>query len=464
MGSLHVEDVCGLKRASAEATTYYYGDYRRAARYPWSRRTINEDILQEIEERASVATLRSQEVGFTGLSILYRLTRLYGFDIQRDCIIDVMHTVSLGIIKHHLTYILNDEETNRNALQERLKKFPWSSDLRASRYPSNVNRIGFWKAEDYQKFAFPASELVLGGILNDQDYEVWETLPRIVEFLYYQGRNGWNVTSAMVFKDMCFRYNILLEERYGLSSCHLVNHLITHVHEDVMNFGSPDNFWCYDFERAVARYISISNNHKNIELTFARAELRREILKVRESMSSKSNEDLSVGPVLTQYCKSLSEMSSIVASIPVERRHHLLPKFVVVGHLKGVHWNDQAQRHEVLQMLYEEKGITAGDDNLSDVACECRSICFTQQCGNNGKTFKAGDCVITESSKNGFEVLTITQILRIKVHEEYQVIIIGDAFQYVLSENEPVRHSWSKYLVVELSGTERVCHAFSIRR
>ena len=378
---------------------------------------------------------------------MYRLTRLYGFDIQRDCIIDVKHTVSLGITKHHLTYILNEEATDRNALQESLTKFPWSSDLRASRYPSNLNRTVFWKAENWEKFAFPVSELVLGGIINDQDYEVWETLPRIVEFLYYQGRNGWNLNSAIVFKDMCLRYNILLEERYGLSNCHLVNHLLTHIHEDAMNFGSPDNYWCYDFERAVARYISISNNHKNIELTFARTELRRGILKVRESINSRSNEDVSVEPVLVHFCSSLSEMSSIVASIPIERRDQLLPEFFVVGHLNGVHWSDRAQRNEVLQMLYEEKGITAADDDLSDVACECRGICFTGKCRNSGKTFKAGDSVITESRKNGFDLLTMTQILGIQVHGEYEVIIIGDAFQYVLTDNQPARHSQ------ELSGT-----------
>ena len=40
---------CGYKRASEEAT-YDYGDYRRAARFPWPSRIIKEDILQEIEE------------------------------------------------------------------------------------------------------------------------------------------------------------------------------------------------------------------------------------------------------------------------------------------------------------------------------------------------------------------------------------------------------------------------------
>lgn len=50
---------------------------------------------------------------------------------------------------------------------------------------------------------------------------------------------------------------------------------------------------CYNFERSVARYISISNNHKYIELTFARAELRREILKVRGSIHVQSSYGLS---------------------------------------------------------------------------------------------------------------------------------------------------------------------------
>lgn len=167
---------------------------------------------------------------------------------------------------------------------------------------------------------------------------------------------------------MCSCYNILLEDRYGLTSCHAVNHLLTHVHEDVMYFASPDNCWCYDFERAVARYTSISNNHKNIELTFARAELGQEILKVRASVNSKSLKDQQTGPLSSQCCASLSELSSIVASIPVEERTTFTRLFFAVGHLKGVHWNDRAQRNDVLQLLFDEKGISATQEDFSDVA------------------------------------------------------------------------------------------------
>ena len=110
----------------------------------------------------------------------------------------------------------------------------------------------------------------------------------LVEFLYYKGRNGWTVDSPAIFGEIVLRYNILVEESQGLNSCHVISHNLTHIHEDVLNFSSLDNYWCYNFDHAVKRYISISSNHKNIEITFARTELCREVLKVR---SLKSQED-----------------------------------------------------------------------------------------------------------------------------------------------------------------------------
>ena len=57
-------------------------------------------------------------------------------------------------------------------------------------------------------------------------------------------------------------------------------------HEDIVRFSSPDNYWCEVYERAVSHYIATSSNKKNIELTFAKAEARRELLK---SLKSKVN-------------------------------------------------------------------------------------------------------------------------------------------------------------------------------
>lgn len=72
--------------------------------------------------------------------------------------------------------------------------------------------------------------------------------------------------------------------------------------------------------------------------------------------------------------------------------------------------------------------------------------------------------LICENTTNGVEVLTITQILRIEVLDKHQFIIIGDAFQYVMSPDEPARHSFSNYLVIEPSGTEIVRLASCIKQ
>lgn len=247
---------------------YYYGNYRKSTRYPWPKRNIHDELetlqLIEQEERRTVAQEMAKESGFTGLSVLHRLHALYGFDYCKHCVFDVTHTVALGVVRNNLNFLLSNQLLDQKVLQERLFKVPWTAEFLSSRYPSRLSRIGYWKAEDFQKFAFPISEVVLGGLVSEEHFETWECLARIVEYLYCQGRNGWTIDSTAIFHETVLRYNILLEESQGLTYCHAVNHNLTHIKEDVINFGPPDNFWCYNFERAVGRYIAISTNFKNI--------------------------------------------------------------------------------------------------------------------------------------------------------------------------------------------------------
>lgn len=144
-----------------------------------------------------------------------------------------------------------------------------------------MNRMGFWKAEDFQKFAYPASECVLGGVLPDKEYHVWITIVRITELVFSSGRSGWTPTSIELLRRLIWRHNILTEEVEGLESCMVTLHNLIHLPEDIERFSSLDNYWCYVFERAVHHYVEKSSNKKNLELTFAKAESRRELLKFR---------------------------------------------------------------------------------------------------------------------------------------------------------------------------------------
>jgi len=49
-------------------------------------------------------------------------------------------------------------------------------ELKNGRIPEGIDhRMVYWKAEDYRKFTYPASECVL-GVLPEQHYHAWFTL------------------------------------------------------------------------------------------------------------------------------------------------------------------------------------------------------------------------------------------------------------------------------------------------
>ena len=85
---------------------------------------------------------------------------------------------------------------------------------------------------------------------------------------------------------LIWRHNILTEETEGARSCVISLHNLIHLIEDIRRFSSPDNVWCYVYERAVHTYIERSSNMKNLELTFAKAQSRREVLKFMPSQDT----------------------------------------------------------------------------------------------------------------------------------------------------------------------------------
>lgn len=68
----------------------------------------------------------------------------------------------------------------------------------------------------------------------------------------------------------------MTEEVEGFTECTITLHNLTHLPEDIQRFSSPDNYWCFVFERAVHKYIEQSSNQKNLEATFAKSESRRD--------------------------------------------------------------------------------------------------------------------------------------------------------------------------------------------
>lgn len=112
------------------------------------------------DEEVGAAWVRvSRDSGFTGLSQLALLSDLYGFDVLFDTPTDLMHKLPMNLVKKHLRHLIDTGNVNK---ESRLASFPWTPEMEASRYPSGITlQLGYWKADSFQKFCFPASEVIL---------------------------------------------------------------------------------------------------------------------------------------------------------------------------------------------------------------------------------------------------------------------------------------------------------------
>eukprot|EP00731_Ephydatia_muelleri_P006691 Em0003g939a len=218
-----------------------------------------------------------------GIEVDYAV-RWQGFPLEKH-LSGVCFYYGQEIIQHSLKY-LDMDLISKQVIEERLEAVPWTSELRNGRIPKNITkRLGFWKAEEFQKFCYSASEYILGGILPDHEYHVWVLIVRITEMVYNVGRSGWTKDDIDLLRNLITKHNILTEEVEGITSCVITLHSLIHMPEEKERFSSPDNYWCYSFERAVKGYVLRSSNNRNLELTFALAECRREFLKFKSGGS-----------------------------------------------------------------------------------------------------------------------------------------------------------------------------------
>ena len=79
------------------------------------------------EDRTSVRRRLASATGFTGMSELHRLHSLYNFDVLNDMVFDAMHTLLLGVVKHHLDYYKECGFLSDPVVEEKLMKMPWTA-------------------------------------------------------------------------------------------------------------------------------------------------------------------------------------------------------------------------------------------------------------------------------------------------------------------------------------------------
>ena len=213
----------GVDLPNANHYQKYYGNCRHHMRYPWELRVLEDEVfvMEEIqtESRKTVRKKLSSQNGYTGLSVLHELHLLYGFDVIKDLVYDIHHNLPLNVIKNQVDRLVETGILNSKQIEQRMQQMPWSREFTSGRQPVGFHtRRGHWKAEEYTKFAFPASEAVLDGLLPDREFEIWTNLGRLTEMHFYSGRFGWTPEEISNSYKLSARFNILVEEFQGLNT------------------------------------------------------------------------------------------------------------------------------------------------------------------------------------------------------------------------------------------------------
>lgn len=163
MNSLLTGGKCGCRRCLLKGTYipakrhYYFGQFGMRFRHPSNPKTV-QYYLHHGQKVDSVLTQTEKkrlqtESGVSGVSILFELHALYGFNPIKDLVIDRMHLTFNMLKREFMDHIWLDIEENAD-FQMALGAVAWPKEEMASgvaRLRQLTDKLGSWKSNEFKK-------------------------------------------------------------------------------------------------------------------------------------------------------------------------------------------------------------------------------------------------------------------------------------------------------------------------
>ena len=112
---------------------HYYVGNREHCRFPWTARSLSDDVMLmceiESECRTTVRQALARESGYTGYSMFGVLYELYGFDFLLDFLFDVMHNIPMNVGKRHLDWLVENDIVDAEEVDRRIRNILLSSGI-----------------------------------------------------------------------------------------------------------------------------------------------------------------------------------------------------------------------------------------------------------------------------------------------------------------------------------------------
>ena len=91
------------------------------------------DLMQSIPDedwptvRERMRERMSRNSGYTGLSILHQLKKLYGFDVCKDLVYDLKHNIPMNVVSGLLNSFISEGKIDPVNVDNMLKTFSWTA-------------------------------------------------------------------------------------------------------------------------------------------------------------------------------------------------------------------------------------------------------------------------------------------------------------------------------------------------
>lgn len=225
--------------------------------YDFDVRSVNFAKFNEPKRTDSSFRNRSQPIHHKGISILEEIRNVDGNPIV-DMIkhfpsSDPLHLLDEGVMKKNLNIWMKGTSVYNNKWSKQIKTalseniLQWNKEC-----PSDINRkvrglqfLSYWKATEFRTMLLYYGIVAFKDVLEDELYDHFLYLclaVRICSCKYYVKR--YKTIARDLFSDYCKQFVIF----YGSNAVVSNIHNISHIYEDVEEFGSLTDISTYPFE------------------------------------------------------------------------------------------------------------------------------------------------------------------------------------------------------------------------
>lgn len=251
---------CTYCKQSPERTSLVNG--RTQLRYVFKEIVELRSLSDHLDSMKEAHISKRPVFGVKGLSCLVSIP---DFDLTQCLPVDYMHALMLGVVKT-VNDLWLDTKNNKKPyyIGNRIKSINARIDgihpfTELSHYPRDINCRSQWKAHEWETWLLYISPVCLLDILQKVYYDHILLLRKCVSILLSD-----NITSTII--DECeadlLKFVGNYETYYGKENMVYNIHLVTHICENVRNFGPLWNFSLYAYENVngtLKKYIKSPN-------------------------------------------------------------------------------------------------------------------------------------------------------------------------------------------------------------